>query len=86
MTTTLPKLPETLLDMGPWGACIFATPEAATTMAAELGWDAAGLDRVHLNQSGDAYLYHETQGGRTQTQVIRVKPGAAEGEFIAIND
>lgn len=77
--------PETLLDMGPWGACIFATPQAAA-MAAELGWDTAELDQIHLNQSGDAYLYHETQGGRTQTQVIRVKPGTADGEFIAIND
>jgi hypothetical protein len=83
MTTTLP---ETLLDMGPWGVCIFATPQAATAMAAELGWDTGELDRLHLNPSGDAYLFHETQGGRTHTQVIRVKPGTADGEFIASDD
>ena len=55
-------------------------------MAAELGWDIGELDRLHLNPSGDAYLFHETQGGRTHTQVIRVKPGTAEGEFVADHD
>ena len=78
--------PETLIDMAPWGCCIFATPEAAAVMAAELGWDASELDVLRLNDAGDAYLLHETVGGRTWTQVVRVRPGTTEGEFVAIDD
>jgi hypothetical protein len=83
MTNTLP---DTLIDMSPWGASILATPDTAAAMAAELSWDLADLDRLHLNDDGTAYLLHQTVDGRTQTQIVRVRPGSAPGEFVAVDD
>jgi hypothetical protein len=79
-------LPDTLIDMSPWGASVLATPAVAAAMAAELGWDLNELDRLQLNDDGTVYLFHKTVGGRTQTDVVRVAPGPTAGQFVAIND
>ena len=83
---TMTTLPDTLIDMAPWGASVLATPAVASAMAAELGWDLNELDRLQLNDDGTAYLFHQTVGGRTQTDVVRVTPGSAAGQFVAVND
>lgn len=77
------KLPETLIDLSPWGWSGYATPEVAAEYALELGWNTEELDELKLvTPETKTYAFYYLADGRINTQLIRVKNGDNPGEYV----
>jgi hypothetical protein len=77
------KLPETLMDLSPWGWSGYATPEVADEYALELGWNTKELDELKLvTPETKTYAFYDLADGRTCTQFFRVKSSGIDGEYV----